>query len=140
LVTIPTALTAAGAFTCWTPVGIQRPGLLFEAVKISAVSDQRLDCPLDHGQRPEHRPDLAGGGTLSTSGSTATVRNAAYNGSLAASASPASGFIGSGSPAATPMTCTSPQRTRVVGRDATPRPTTHPVGAECTTDLAPVAR
>ncbi|MEJ3745858.1 cellulose binding domain-containing protein [Actinomycetes bacterium KLBMP 9797] len=47
-------------------------------------------------------------GTLTTSGSAVTVRNAAWNGSLAANASATFGFIGNGSPTATPMTCTSP--------------------------------
>ena len=44
-------------------------------------------------------------GVLSTSGSAVTVRNAAHNGALAAGASTAFGFVGSG-PAATPVvTC-----------------------------------
>jgi hypothetical protein len=47
-------------------------------------------------------------GTLSTSGGTATVRNAAWNGSLAPNGSTTFGFIGSGG-ASTPVpTCTSP--------------------------------
>ncbi|MEU8184758.1 cellulose binding domain-containing protein [Micromonospora sp. NPDC049044] len=47
-------------------------------------------------------------GTLSTSGSTATVRNVSYNGSLAAGATTTFGFLGSGAPAAASPTCTSP--------------------------------
>ncbi|MFG2051295.1 cellulose binding domain-containing protein [Micromonospora sp. NPDC048935] len=46
-------------------------------------------------------------GTLSTSGSTATVRNVSYNGSLAAGATTSFGFLGSGTPAATSPTCAS---------------------------------
>ncbi|MEV4820524.1 cellulose binding domain-containing protein [Micromonospora sp. NPDC049274] len=48
------------------------------------------------------------GGTLSTSGSTATVRNVSYNGSLAAGATTSFGFLGSGTPATTSPTCASP--------------------------------
>ncbi|MCX5069447.1 cellulose binding domain-containing protein [Micromonospora lupini] len=47
-------------------------------------------------------------GTLSTSGSTATVRNVSYNGSLAAGATTTFGFLSSGTPAATSPTCASP--------------------------------
>ncbi|MEU7589095.1 cellulose binding domain-containing protein [Micromonospora sp. NPDC049230] len=47
-------------------------------------------------------------GTLSTSGSTATVRNVSYNGSLAAGATTSFGFLGSGTPATTSPTCVSP--------------------------------
>ncbi|MFG1913957.1 cellulose binding domain-containing protein [Micromonospora sp. NPDC048898] len=47
-------------------------------------------------------------GTLSTSGSTATVRNVSYNGSLAAGATTSFGFLGSGTPATTSPTCASP--------------------------------
>ncbi|MFG1845303.1 poly(ethylene terephthalate) hydrolase family protein [Micromonospora carbonacea] len=62
------------------------------------------------------RLDLGGGqsisqvwnGTLSTSGSTATVRNVSYNGSLAAAGSTTFGFLGSGTPPAPTPTCTSP--------------------------------
>jgi dienelactone hydrolase len=48
------------------------------------------------------------GGTLTTSGGTAAVRNEAWNGSLAANASTTFGFIGSGAPLTAPITCTSP--------------------------------
>ncbi|MET8251430.1 cellulose binding domain-containing protein [Micromonospora sp. NPDC005197] len=44
-------------------------------------------------------------GTLSTSGSTATVRNVSYNGSLAPGGTTSFGFLGSGTPAATSPTC-----------------------------------
>ncbi|MER5606359.1 family 43 glycosylhydrolase [Micromonospora tulbaghiae] len=62
------------------------------------------------------RWNLAGGqsinqvwsGTLSTSGSTATVSNAAYNGSVPASGSTTFGFIADGSPTTPSLTCTSP--------------------------------
>ncbi|MFC8850793.1 MULTISPECIES: cellulose binding domain-containing protein [unclassified Micromonospora] len=47
-------------------------------------------------------------GSLSTSGSTATVRNLDYNGSLPASGTTTFGFIGSGSPSSPSLTCTSP--------------------------------
>jgi arabinoxylan arabinofuranohydrolase len=48
------------------------------------------------------------GGTASTSGSAVTVRNAAWNGSLAPDATTAFGLIGSGSPSTPTLTCTSP--------------------------------
>ncbi|MET8082843.1 cellulose binding domain-containing protein [Micromonospora sp. NPDC005237] len=44
-------------------------------------------------------------GTLSTSGSTATVRNVSYNGSLAPGGTTTFGFLSSGTPAATSPTC-----------------------------------
>ncbi|TDC85082.1 glycoside hydrolase, partial [Micromonospora sp. KC606] len=47
-------------------------------------------------------------GTLTTSGSAVTVRNAAYNGSLAANASTTFGFIGTGSPSTPTLTATTP--------------------------------
>jgi dienelactone hydrolase len=46
-------------------------------------------------------------GTLTTSGSTATVQNAAYNGALAAGASTTFGFLANGSPSTPTLTCTS---------------------------------
>ncbi|WP_078862837.1 arabinofuranosidase catalytic domain-containing protein [Streptomyces sp. NRRL F-5123] len=47
-------------------------------------------------------------GTLTTSGSTATVKNADYNGSLQPSASTTFGFLANGSPNTPTLTCTSP--------------------------------
>ncbi|SCF46815.1 Dienelactone hydrolase [Micromonospora matsumotoense] len=47
-------------------------------------------------------------GTLSTSGATATVRNAAYNGALAPGTSTTFGFLGTGTPTSPSPTCTSP--------------------------------
>jgi dienelactone hydrolase len=47
-------------------------------------------------------------GVLSTSGSSVTVRNASYNGSVPASGSAVFGFLANGSPAAPALTCTSP--------------------------------
>ncbi len=47
-------------------------------------------------------------GTLSTSGSAVTVKNAAYNGALGASASTTFGFLGTGSAPTPTPTCTSP--------------------------------
>lgn len=47
-------------------------------------------------------------GTLSTSGSTVSVRNVSYNGSLPPSGSTTFGFLGSGSPSSPTLTCTSP--------------------------------
>ncbi|WBB71882.1 family 43 glycosylhydrolase [Micromonospora sp. WMMD1128] len=48
------------------------------------------------------------GGTLSTSGSTATVRNVSYNGSVPAAGSTTFGFLANGSPSTPSLTCTSP--------------------------------
>ena len=45
-------------------------------------------------------------GVLTTSGSTATVTNASWNGSLAANASTTFGFVGSGSASTPTLTCT----------------------------------
>ncbi|MBF9128521.1 cellulose binding domain-containing protein, partial [Plantactinospora sp. S1510] len=45
-------------------------------------------------------------GTLSTSGSTASVTNASHNGSLPASGSTTFGFLGSGTASAPSLTCT----------------------------------
>ncbi len=47
-------------------------------------------------------------GTLSTSGSAVTVRNAAYNGAVPASGSTTFGFIGTGTPSTPTLTCSSP--------------------------------
>ncbi len=47
-------------------------------------------------------------GVFTTSGSTVIVKNAAYNGALAASASTSFGFVGSGTAATPTVTCTSP--------------------------------
>ena len=46
-------------------------------------------------------------GTLSTSGSTATVRNVSYNGSVPATGSTTFGFLANGSPSTPSLTCTS---------------------------------
>ncbi|MFG1677030.1 family 43 glycosylhydrolase [Micromonospora sp. NPDC049282] len=48
------------------------------------------------------------GGTLSTSGSTATVRNVSYNGSVPAAGSTTFGFLANGSASTPSLTCTSP--------------------------------
>ncbi|NGM11938.1 hypothetical protein ENC19_04250 [Verrucosispora sp. CWR15] len=47
-------------------------------------------------------------GNLSTSGSSVTVRNVDYNGSLPAAGTTTFGFLGSGSPSTPSLTCTSP--------------------------------
>jgi lysophospholipase L1-like esterase len=47
-------------------------------------------------------------GTLTTSGSSVTVKNADYNGALAPSASTTFGFLANGSPSTPTVTCTSP--------------------------------
>ena len=45
-------------------------------------------------------------GTLTTSGSTATVSNVSYNGNLAASASTTFGFLANGNASTPSLTCT----------------------------------
>jgi hypothetical protein len=45
-------------------------------------------------------------GTLTTSGSTANVANASYNGSLAAGGSTTFGFLANGTPSTPTLTCT----------------------------------
>ena len=47
-------------------------------------------------------------GTLSTSGSTVTVRNASYNGAIPASGSTTFGFLANGTPSTPMPICTSP--------------------------------
>lgn len=47
-------------------------------------------------------------GTLSSSGSTVSVRNVSYNGTLAARASTTFGFLANGSPSNPPISCTTP--------------------------------
>jgi len=47
-------------------------------------------------------------GTVSTSGSSVTVQNVSYNGSLQPSASTTFGFLANGSPSTPSLTCTSP--------------------------------
>jgi hypothetical protein len=47
-------------------------------------------------------------GTLTASGSSVSVHNASYNGSLAASASTTFGFLANGAPSSPAPTCTSP--------------------------------
>jgi hypothetical protein len=47
-------------------------------------------------------------GTLTTSGSTVTVRNASFNGSLPASGSTTFGFLASGTPSTPALNCVSP--------------------------------
>ncbi|MEV0005138.1 family 43 glycosylhydrolase [Micromonospora sp. NPDC050980] len=48
------------------------------------------------------------GGTLSTSGSTATVRNVSYNGAVPAAGSTTFGFLANGSPSTPSLTCATP--------------------------------
>lgn len=47
-------------------------------------------------------------GTLSTSGSAVTVKNASFNGSLPAGGSTTFGFLATGTPSTPTLTCTSP--------------------------------
>jgi cellulase/cellobiase CelA1 len=47
-------------------------------------------------------------GTLTTSGSSVSVGNASYNGSLQASASTTFGFLANGTPSSVTLTCSSP--------------------------------
>jgi endo-1,4-beta-xylanase len=47
-------------------------------------------------------------GTLSASGSSATVTNASYNGSLQPGASTTFGFLANGTPSTPALSCTSP--------------------------------
>jgi len=47
-------------------------------------------------------------GTLTTNGSTVTVRNASYNGTVPASGSTAFGFLANGTPSTPSLTCTAP--------------------------------
>jgi hypothetical protein len=70
----------------------------------SAINGWNVRWALDSGQTISQ----VWNGTLTVDASTASVRNAAYNGSLAATASTTFGFIGGGSPPTSPLSCTSP--------------------------------
>ena len=68
----------------------------------AAISSWAVTWTLPSGQTVTQ----AWSGTLSTSGSTVTVRNASWNGSLAAHASTQFGFIANGNSATVPaLTC-----------------------------------
>jgi hypothetical protein len=68
----------------------------------SAVNGWRVTWTLASGQTISQ----VWNGTLSTSGSTATVANASYNGNLAANASATFGFLAGGQASAPTLTCT----------------------------------
>ncbi|MFF0150659.1 cellulose binding domain-containing protein [Micromonospora sp. NPDC005203] len=70
----------------------------------AAVNGWNVTWNLNNGQRI----DQVWNGTLSASGSTVTVRNVSYNGSLASGATTSFGFLGSGTPTITSPTCASP--------------------------------
>jgi Cellulose binding domain/Dienelactone hydrolase family len=70
----------------------------------SAVNGWTVGWPLANGQSITQ----VWNGTLSTSGSSVSVRNASYNGSLLAAGSTTFGFLGTGTPSNPTLTCTSP--------------------------------
>ena len=69
----------------------------------AAVNGWRVGWTLPAGQSISQ----VWNGTLSSSGTTATVSNASYNGALAAGASTTFGFIATGNPPTPSLTCTS---------------------------------
>jgi len=70
----------------------------------SAISGWTVKWNLSGGQSITQ----AWNGTLTAGDTTATVRNASYNGSLAPGASTTFGFLADGSPSTPTLTCTSP--------------------------------
>ncbi|MDQ2588728.1 cellulose binding domain-containing protein [Saccharothrix yanglingensis] len=68
------------------------------------ITGWRVDWTLSAGQAV----DQVWGGVSSGSGSTAVVRNAAWNGSLASGASATFGYIGGGAASTPTLSCTSP--------------------------------
>ncbi|MFC7707185.1 poly(ethylene terephthalate) hydrolase family protein [Micromonospora lupini] len=70
----------------------------------AAINGWTVTWNLSNGQSISQ----AWNGTLRTSGSTATVRNVSYNGSLAPGGTTTFGFLGSGTPANASPTCASP--------------------------------
>ncbi|MEH1125664.1 poly(ethylene terephthalate) hydrolase family protein [Micromonospora sp. CPCC 206061] len=70
----------------------------------SAISGWTVGWTLSGGQTINQ----VWNGTLSTSGTAVSVRNASYNGALAASGSTTFGFIGGGTSVTPTLTCTSP--------------------------------
>ncbi|MET9505828.1 cellulose binding domain-containing protein [Streptomyces sp. NPDC006622] len=70
----------------------------------AAINGWTVGLTLPNG----HAVSQVWNGTLSTSGSAVTVRNASHNGSLRASASTTFGFTADGTPPTAPPTCTSP--------------------------------
>ena len=70
----------------------------------SAINGWTVKWPLSPGQTIAQ----VWNGTLTTSGSSVSVSNVSYNGSLQPSASTTFGFLGSGTPSAPAIACTSP--------------------------------
>jgi poly(3-hydroxybutyrate) depolymerase len=70
----------------------------------SAISGWTVRWTLSSGQTITQ----AWNGTLTTSGSSVSVSNASYNGSLSASATTTFGFLANGTPSTPPLSCTTP--------------------------------
>ncbi|MGI5151797.1 cellulose binding domain-containing protein [Plantactinospora sp. CA-294935] len=103
--TTPPRVGACGATYRTTnswPGGYQ--GEITVATGSAAIDGWTVRWILSSGQTV----DQVWNGTLSISGSTVSVRNTSYNGSLPASGSTTFGFLGSGTPATASPTCTSP--------------------------------
>ncbi|MBB5866762.1 poly(3-hydroxybutyrate) depolymerase [Allocatelliglobosispora scoriae] len=98
----PTACSAAYRLVNPWPGGFQ--GEVTVTAGGSPISSWTVRWTLSSGQTVTQ----VWNGTLSTSGSTVTVRNAPYNGSLAAGATTTFGFLANGSQSALSPTCTSP--------------------------------
>ena len=79
-------------------------GLVTVTAGGSAISSWTVKWNLSGGQTVTQ----AWNGTLTSGSSAATVRNASYNGSVAAGASTTFGFLANGSPSTPTLTCTSP--------------------------------
>ncbi|WP_055478956.1 cellulose binding domain-containing protein [Sphaerimonospora mesophila] len=65
-----------------------------------------MDREVDLAERAEHQQPW--NGTQSVSGSSVTVRNAPYNGSIASGGSTTFGYTGNGTATTPTATCTSP--------------------------------
>lgn len=108
--TTPPATTppAGGACTATYQTTNSWPGGFQGEVTVtagnSAINGWTVRWTLDNGQTITQ----VWNGESSTSGSTVSVRNAPYNGSLPASGSTTFGFLSNGSPSSPSLTCTSP--------------------------------
>ncbi|MCP2163229.1 GDSL-type esterase/lipase family protein [Goodfellowiella coeruleoviolacea] len=106
----PTTTTSTPAGACTAvhrTVGSWQGGFQAEVTVTAGaapITGWTVSWPLDSGQAITQ----VWGGVSTGGGATASVRNSAWNGALAAGASATFGYLGSGGPATPALTCTSP--------------------------------
>lgn len=106
----PTTTTAAPSGACsatYTTVGSWPGGFQAEVTVragTSPISGWTVRWTLANGQTISQLWN----GTLTVSGSAATVKNVGWNGALSANGAATFGFLGSGSPSTPALTCTNP--------------------------------